>query len=81
MPLSQPIKTKPIMSWSRAFSRPLSSLIGFSLSSHWLSKVVSLALRHLIEKRSINSNGYNDYHDDENGMFLLRAHITETRLF
>ena len=40
-----------------------------------------LALRHLIEKRSINSNGYNDYHDDENGMFLLRAYITETRWF
>ena len=40
VPLSQPIKTKPHHELVARVFPPLSSLIGFSLSSHWLSKVV-----------------------------------------
>ena len=56
-PLSQPIrcKTKPITTWSRVFFRASSSLVGVTLSSHWLLKIFWLlwfwVLWHSIEKR------------------------------
>ena len=54
-------KLKPAATWSPAFSRALGSLVVFTLSSDWLSQeisflligcVITLVLRHSIEKRS-----------------------------
>ena len=37
-------KLKPITNWLPAFSRALYSLVGFTLSSHWLFRVLSFRL-------------------------------------
>ena len=53
-------KLKPIMTWSPAFSRAITSLVVYTLSSHWLLKYfpslwladMIFGLRHSNEKRS-----------------------------
>ena len=63
---SRPIicKTEPITIWLPTFSRAVGSLVGFTLSSHWLLKILSSILIgfvitlifvfwHLIEKCSM----------------------------
>ena len=58
-------KLKPITNWLPAFSRALYGLVGFTLSSHWLFRVLSFRLivislvwdlRHSIGKRFIRQN-------------------------
>ena len=41
-------KLKPITTWSSVFSRALGSVVGFTLSFHWLLKIFSFLLLRLV---------------------------------